>query len=148
MNAHIHKPERRLCILVSDRDEESRGRIVSALEAGYLKALEAPTEQEALMITKSEHCDLLIADMQISADDGIEMLMDAWKLCQPSAPAILTSWERGLSVRRWALAHDAFAFLPKPLREGSVKLAVGKALCRWNSFDLSDAGTFSGQGAS
>lgn len=119
-----HASER---LLVVDDDEEMRGLLRKVLEKEGYQVSVAGDGREALAVLARGTFDLVVTDMLMPRDGGLELLASLHRI-HPSLPVIIvTAFGDWYSYTR-ALQLGAAAFISKPLRMSELIAAVHNAL--------------------
>ncbi len=117
-------------ILVADDDEQVRNWVRSVLEAEGYRVIEAEDGRQALLVIEREAPDLVILDVYLPVQDGLETIL---KLHQARTPvkilAISGQPLHGYDILKVAAAFGAHGLLEKPFSAGvllqSVRSLVG-----------------------
>ncbi len=119
-----HASER---LLVVDDDEEMRGLLRKVLEKEGYRVSVAGDGREALTVLAQGTFDLVVTDMLMPHDGGLELLATLHRI-HPNLPVIIvTAFGDWQSYTR-ALELGAAAFISKPLRMSELIAAVHNAL--------------------
>lgn len=114
-------------LLVVDDDEEMRGLLRKVLEKEGYHVSVAGDGREALAVLARGTFDLVVTDMLMPHDGGLELLATLHRI-QPDLPVIIvTAFGDWYSYTR-ALGLGAAAFISKPLRMSELIAAVHNAL--------------------
>lgn len=114
-------------LLIVDDDEEMRDLLRKVLEKEGYRVSVAGDGREALAVLAREAFDLVVTDMLMPHDGGLELL-EALQKIQPALPVIIvTAFGDWHSYTR-ALELGAAAFISKPLRMTELIAAVHNAL--------------------
>lgn len=114
-------------LLIVDDDEEMRDLLRKVLEKEGYRVSVAGDGREALAVLAREAFDLVVTDMLMPHDGGLELL-EALQKIQPALPVIIvTAFGDWHSYTR-ALELGAAAFISKPLRMSELIAAVHNAL--------------------
>ncbi len=109
-------------------DEEASGKALCAALQSDGHEVEVLTDgQEAHHVVRTQHVDLLIADLVVPGADGFELLSTALSV-RPSMPVILMSDYGTVETAVRALRQGAFHYFQKPLDLDEVRLTVSEAL--------------------
>jgi two-component system, NtrC family, response regulator AtoC len=119
-------PEKKQILVVDD--ETNLRRVLSAQLArdGY-DVHEAGDGEEATMLLKEHHIDLVITDLKMPKVDGMELLRAALR-DDPSRPVIMLTAFATIENAVEALKTGAFDFITKPFDQNEVRQIVKKAL--------------------
>lgn len=114
-------------LLIVEDDPEMRDLLRKVLEKdGYQVSL-AADGHEAIALLSRNHFDLVVTDMLMPHDGGLE-LMETIRQTQPMLPVIIiTAFGDWASYSR-ALELGAVAFISKPLKMAELASAIHAAL--------------------
>ena len=113
-------------LLIVDDERATREGLRSALEEEFDVYL-ASNNSEALAILKSEDIQLLLTDLRLGGDSGMDLIDTAAKL--PSPPVILMMTAYGsVDTAVEAMRRGAFHFVTKPLNLDEVEMLLKRAL--------------------
>ena len=113
-------------LLIVDDERATREGLRSALEEDFDVYL-ASNNAEALAILKSEDIQLLLTDLRLGGDSGMDLIDTAAKL--PSPPVILMMTAYGsVDTAVEAMRRGAFHFVTKPLNLDEVEMLLKRAL--------------------
>lgn len=113
-------------LLIVDDERATREGLRSALEDDFDVYL-ASNNSEALAILKSEDIQLLLTDLRLGGDSGMDLIDSAAKL--PSPPVILMMTAYGsVDTAVEAMRRGAFHFVTKPLNLDEVEMLLKRAL--------------------
>jgi two-component system, NtrC family, response regulator AtoC len=114
-------------ILVVD-DEPNLRRVLSAqLERDGYDVHTAEDGEQALVILKEHHIDLVITDLRMPRIDGMELLRRAQKM-DADLPVVMITAHGTVDNAVEALKTGAFDYLTKPFDQMEVRTIVAKAL--------------------
>jgi DNA-binding NtrC family response regulator len=114
-------------LLIVDDDEEMRGLLRKVLEKEGYHVSVAGDGREALAVLARGRFDLVVTDMLMPYDGGLELL-ETLRRIHPALPVIIvTAFGDWHSYTR-ALELGAAAFISKPLRMTELIAAVHNAL--------------------
>jgi len=114
-------------ILLVDDDKMIRELCVRALKE--YRVLQAGTCAEALHLYEKEPVDLILSDVMMPGDSGIDLLRQI-KALDPNAAVIIMTGFAEKEIVLDALKEDADDFIYKPLNLLQLKASVEKALAR------------------
>jgi len=113
-------------LLIVDDERATREGLRSALEDDFDIYL-ASNNSEALFILKNERIELMLTDLRLGGDSGMDLIDEAAKL--PSAPIILMMTAYGsVDTAVEAMRRGAFHFVTKPLNLDEVEMLLKRAL--------------------
>lgn len=113
-------------LLIVDDERSTREGLRSALEEEFDVYL-APGTAEALRILKSERIDLLLTDLRLGGDSGMDLLDAALKLPEPPVAVMMTAYG-SVDTAVEAMRRGAWHFVTKPLNLDEVEMLLKRAL--------------------
>lgn len=113
-------------LLIVDDERATREGLRSALEEEFDVYTAAGTE-EALTILKSEPIQLLLTDLRLGGDSGMDLLQAAQALPEPPVSLIMTAYG-SVNTAVEAMRHGAWHFVTKPLNLDEVEMLLKRAL--------------------
>jgi two-component system phosphate regulon response regulator OmpR len=114
-------------LLIVEDDPEMRDLLRKVLEKDGYQVLLAANGHEATALLSRNHFDLVVTDMLMPHDGGLE-LMETIRHTQPMLPVIIiTAFGDWASYSR-ALELGAVAFISKPLKMAELVSAIHTAL--------------------
>lgn len=119
--------EDRRCVLVVDDDPGVRDVIRSMLESSGYKVHLAENGKEAMRLLKSEPVDLILTDLVMPEQEGIETIK-ALRRQYPETKVIAMSGAFGGDYLRIAAYLGAHATLAKPIQMDKLLKLVGETL--------------------
>jgi len=119
----------RRCVLVVDDDPGVRDVIRSMLEASGYSVLLAENGKEAMRLLKSERADLILTDLVMPEQEGIETIK-ALRREYPALKVIAMSGAFGGDYLRIAAYLGAHATLAKPIQMETLLRLVEETLAR------------------
>jgi DNA-binding NtrC family response regulator len=124
--AELIAPRRQGLILVVDDDQAARYGLSRALEARH-RVLQAESAAAARQVITAEHPDLVLLDIEMPGESGLELLRDL-KSQQDSPAVIMITAYGSEKVAVEAMKSGAYDYLPKPFEVDELRLVVSKAL--------------------
>ncbi len=115
------------CVIVVDDDPGVRDVVRSMLESSGYKVLLAENGKEALRLLKSEHADLILTDLVMPEQEGIETIK-ALRRQYPKIKVIAMSGAFGGDYLRIAAYLGAHATLAKPIQMDRLLKLVSETL--------------------
>jgi two-component system response regulator AtoC len=113
-------------LLIVDDERATREGLRSAFEEEF-DVYTASNHSEALSILKSESIQLLLTDLRLGGDSGMDVIDAAQKL--PAPPVILMMTAYGsVDTAVEAMRRGAFHFVTKPLNLDEVEMLLKRAL--------------------
>ena len=118
--------KRNLILLVDDEEIflRSIGEVLNGV--GY-DVLTANNGDKAISLVKDKNPDIMLLDMCLPGDDGIEILKKA-KQCNPEIIVIMVSGYGTIDLAVKSVKLGAYDFLKKPIRIEPLKLVINRAL--------------------
>src|SRR5579864_4782955 len=113
-------------ILIIDDDKTARYGICRALEDQH-RLLEAGSAAEARKVMAAESPDLLLLDIEMPEENGLEFLRDL-RSKENARPVIMLTAYGSEKVAVEAMKGGAYDYLPKPFEIDELRLVVDKAL--------------------
>lgn len=124
----VHLPQSsQTTILVVDDDKDIRELCELALRE--YRVVQAGTCEEALRLYKKEHVDLILSDIMMPGESGIDLLKQV-KTLNPNATVVIMTGFVDKEIILNALKEDADDFINKPLNLLQLKTTIKKALGR------------------
>ena len=127
LNNERSSPSPQSTILVVDDDDIIRELCEQVLRD--YRILHACTSEEAFRIYKREHVDLVLSDIKMPGESGIDLLKQI-KNSDPNAIVILMTGFADKDIILDALKEDADDFINKPINFLQLKTTIEKALGR------------------
>ena len=112
-------------LLIVDDEKSTRTVLSAALEDDY-EVYAAANGKAARAILESEPVDILLTDLRLGGESGMELIDDAVKLPQPPLCIMMTAYGSA-DVAAEAKRHGAYYFLTKPLNLDEVELLLRRA---------------------
>ena len=113
-------------ILLVDDEPGIRAALKMVLEPGY-ETIAASSAQEGLQALRRESPNLVLLDIVMPGEDGLEFL-EAIRAEQPDVPVIMLSALNALKTAVEAMKRGAADYLTKPFDAEELRLKVSKAL--------------------
>ena len=113
-------------ILIVDDEKHTRDGLRSALEDEF-DVYVASSAAEAAEVLKSDNVDVLLTDLRLGADDGMNVLEHAMKLPKPPVAIMMTAYG-SVDTAVEAMRRGAWHFVTKPLNLDEVDLLVKRAI--------------------
>lgn len=113
-------------LLIVDDEKSTREGLRSALEEEFDVYTAAGTS-EALTILKSEPVQLLLTDLRLGGDSGMDLLEAALKLPDPPVAVMMTAYG-SVDTAVEAMRRGAWHFVTKPLNLDEVEMLLKRAL--------------------
>ncbi|MBK1854205.1 sigma-54-dependent Fis family transcriptional regulator [Verrucomicrobiaceae bacterium 5K15] len=113
-------------LLIVDDEKPTRDGLRMALEDRF-DCYVAADIKEAMVVLKSEPIDLLLTDLRLAGDSGMDLLDKALALPQPPVAVMMTAYG-SVDTAVEAMRRGAWNFITKPLNLDSVELLLQRAL--------------------
>jgi two-component system response regulator AtoC len=113
-------------LLIVDDERSTREGLRSALEEEF-DVYVAPGSTEAMRILKAERIDLLLTDLRLGGDSGMDLLDAALKLPEPPVAVMMTAYG-SVDTAVEAMRRGAWHFVTKPLNLDEVEMLLKRAL--------------------
>ncbi len=113
-------------LLIVDDERATREGLRSALEEDFDVYL-AANNTEALFILKSEPIELLLTDLRLGGDSGMDLIDAANSLSSPPVILMMTAYG-SVDTAVEAMRRGAFHFITKPLNLDEVEMLLKRAL--------------------
>jgi DNA-binding NtrC family response regulator len=113
--------------LLADDDEAALEGLRSLLEVWGYAVKTAQDGRAALALVTEVRPAVVITDVVMPAMSGLELL-EAVHRDQPAIPVIVMTAHGTDDTRRRAVAHGAFAYLPKPVDTERLKSLLDRAV--------------------
>lgn len=112
-------------LLIVDDEKSTRSVLCAALEDDY-EVYPAANGKAARAILETEPVDLLLTDLRLGGESGMELIDHAVSLPQPPLCIMMTAYGSA-DVAAEAKRHGAYYFLTKPLNLDEVELLLKRA---------------------
>ena len=124
---HTHPPEPlKKTILIVDDEKNTREGLRGSLEDEY-EVYVAADAAGAQAIMQADHVDLLLTDLRLGADSGMDLL--AFALQQPKPPVCIIMTAYGtVDAAVEAMKRGAYDFVTKPVNIDRLELLIKRAL--------------------
>jgi DNA-binding NtrC family response regulator len=113
-------------LLIADDEKATRDGLRAALEEDF-DVFTASYNAEALSILKSEPIDLLLTDLRMGGDSGMDLLDQALALPTPPIAVMMTAYG-SVDTAVEAMRRGAWHFVTKPLNLDEVEMLLKRAL--------------------
>jgi two-component system response regulator AtoC len=113
-------------LLIADDERATRDGLRSALEEEF-EVYTASNHAEAMSVLKSEPIDLLLTDLRMGGDSGMDLLSEAMKLPTPPVAIMMTAYG-SVDTAVEAMRRGAWHFVTKPLNLDEVEMLLKRAL--------------------
>ena len=113
-------------LLIVDDERATREGLRSALEEDF-EVYTAASNSEALAILKTEPIQLMLTDLRLGGDSGMDLIDTASKLPEPPVILMMTAYG-SVDTAVEAMRRGAFHFVTKPLNIDEVEMLLKRAL--------------------
>jgi len=113
-------------VLIVDDEKPTRDGLRLALEDNF-DCYVAADIREAMNILKSEKVDLMLTDLRMGGDNGMDLLDQALTLPQPPIAIMMTAYG-SVDTAVEAMRRGAWHFVTKPLNIDEVEMLIKRAL--------------------
>src|SRR5213082_1105685 len=113
-------------ILIVDDEKHTRDGLRRLLENDY-DVYVAGDIASAMNVLEREHVDLLLTDLRLGPDDGMQLIERALKMPQPPICIIMTAYG-SVDTAVEAMKRGAYDFVTKPLNLDKVEMLISRAL--------------------
>ena len=113
-------------ILIVDDEKHTRDGLRRLLENDY-DVYVAEDIAGAMNVLERERIDLLLTDLRLGTEDGMQLIDRALKLPQPPICIMMTAYG-SVDTAVEAMKRGAFDFVTKPLNLDKVEMLIARAL--------------------
>ena len=113
-------------LLIVDDERATREGLRTAMEDSF-EVFTASGAAEAMSILRSEPADLLLTDLRLGAESGMDLLDQAMALPHPPVAVMMTAYG-SVDTAVEAMRRGAWHFVTKPLHLDEVELLLRRAL--------------------
>jgi len=113
-------------ILIVDDEKNTRDGLQDSLEDDF-EVYTAASEETALEILKTDPADVMVTDLRLGADDGMELLEKALELPRPPICIMMTAYG-SVDTAVEAMKRGAYDFVTKPINLDRLELLIRRAL--------------------
>ncbi|MEP6603262.1 MAG: sigma-54 dependent transcriptional regulator [Spartobacteria bacterium] len=113
-------------ILIVDDEKHTREGLRRLLENDYDVYVGADIAS-AMNVLEREHVDLVLTDLRIGAEDGMQLIERVLKMPHPPVCVMMTAYG-SVDTAVEAMKRGAYDFVTKPLNLDKVELLIGRAL--------------------
>jgi two-component system, NtrC family, response regulator HydG len=114
-------------IVLADDDQAALDGLRSLLVAWGYEVNTAQDGRTALALVNEVHPSVVITDVVMPAMNGLELL-EAVRRDEPAIPVIVLTAHGTPEIRRRAVEHGAFAYVPKPVDTARLRLLLDRAV--------------------
>ena len=113
-------------LLIADDEKATRDGLRSALEEEF-EVFTAANIAEAMSVLKAEPVDLLLTDLRMGGDSGMDLLAQTMALPHPPVSIMMTAYG-SVDTAVEAMRRGAWHFVTKPLNLDEVEMLLKRAL--------------------
>ena len=113
-------------LLIVDDEKPTREGLRLALEADF-DVFVASNKKEATAVMQNEHIDVLLTDLRLGSDNGMEVLDVAMALPKPPLAVMMTAY-CSVDTAVEAMRRGAWHFVTKPLNLDEVEMLLKRGL--------------------
>ena len=113
-------------LLIVDDEKNARDGLRTALEETYDIYVASDTQQ-AMHVLESETIDLVLTDLKMAGEDGLQLIQRTKRLPQPPACVLMTAYGSEKTAVE-AMKKGADDYLTKPLDLDEVEMVVARHL--------------------
>jgi DNA-binding NtrC family response regulator len=113
-------------ILIVDDEKHTRDGLRRLLENDY-DVYVAGDIASAMNVLEREHVDLLLTDLRLAGEDGMQLIERALKMSDPPICIMMTAYG-SVDTAVEAMKRGAYDFVTKPLNLDKVELLISRAL--------------------
>src|SRR5437667_7206810 len=113
-------------ILIVDDEKHTRDGLRRLLENEY-DVYVAADSAGARNVLEREHVDLLLTDLRLGNEDGMQLIERALKMPRPPICIMMTAYG-SVDTAVEAMKRGAYDFVTKPLNLDKVELLISRAL--------------------
>ena len=113
-------------LLIVDDEKSTRDGLRMALEESF-DCYVAADIQEAMLLLKSEPIDLMLTDLRLAGESGMDLLDQTLTLTRPPVSIMMTAYG-SVDTAVEAMRRGAWNFVTKPLNLDEVELLLKRAL--------------------
>src|ERR1700682_304108 len=119
-------PSMQPTILIVDDEKHTRDGLRQLLESQY-DVYVAADIAGAMDVLEREHVDLVLTDLRLGGDDGMQLIERALKLPHPPIVIMMTAYG-SVDTAVEAMKRGAYDFVTKPLNLDKVEMLIARAL--------------------
>lgn len=116
----------RSTLLIVDDEKSTRDGLRMALEESF-ECYVASDLREAMIILKSEPIDVMLTDLRLGGDSGMDLLDQSLSLPRPPISIMMTAYG-SVDTAVEAMRRGAWNFITKPLNLNEVELLIKRAV--------------------
>jgi len=113
-------------ILIVDDEKHTRDGLRLSLEDEF-DVYVAADKAEALEVLRNDHIDVMVTDLRLGADDGLEVIDAALQMPKPPVCLMMTAYG-SVDNAVEAMKRGAYHFVTKPLNLDELEILIKRAL--------------------
>ena len=113
-------------LLIVDDEKHTRDGLRMSLEDDF-DVYVAADKSEALSVLRHDHIDVMVTDLRLGADDGMEVIDAALQMPKPPICIMMTAYGSS-DVAVEAMKRGAYDFVTKPLNIDKLEILIKRAL--------------------
>ncbi|MBP7950337.1 MAG: sigma-54-dependent Fis family transcriptional regulator [Verrucomicrobiales bacterium] len=113
-------------VLIVDDERHTREGLRAALEDEF-DVYVASDKKEAMDLLKAEPMDVVVTDLRLGADNGMEIVEEALTLSKPPVVIMMTAYG-SVDTAVEAMKRGAYHFVTKPLNIDELEMLIKRAL--------------------
>jgi DNA-binding NtrC family response regulator len=114
------------CLLIVDDEKNTRDGVRRWME-DHFDVYVAADAREAMNVLEAESVDVMLTDLRLGADNGMELLSRALSLPKPPVCLMMTAYG-SVDIAVEAMRHGAYDYVTKPLNLDKLELLLKRAL--------------------
>ncbi len=113
-------------LLIVDDERHTREGLRAALEDDF-DVYVASDKKEAMGVLKSDQVDVMVTDLRLGADNGMELIAEAVNMPKPPIVIMMTAYG-SVDTAVEAMKRGAYHFVTKPLNIDELEMVIKRAL--------------------
>jgi two-component system, NtrC family, response regulator AtoC len=113
-------------ILIVDDEKHTRDGLRMSLEDEF-DVYVAADKSEALEVLRNDHVDVMVTDLRLGADDGMDVIDAALEMPKPPICIMMTAYG-SVDTAVEAMKRGAYHFVTKPLNIDELEILIKRAL--------------------
>lgn len=112
-------------VLVVDDEKNIRRIMTTALESMDYETASASNRATAIETLKAERCDVVLLDLKLGQENGLELLDEITRLAPQAAVVMMTAYA-SIETAVDAMRRGAFDYLPKPCTPDQLRQVLAR----------------------
>lgn len=113
-------------ILIVDDEKHTRDGLRQSLEEEF-DVYVAADKAEAVEVLRNDHIDVMVTDLRLGADDGMDVINSALQMPKPPICIMMTAYG-SVDAAVEAMKRGAYHFVTKPLNIDELEILIKRAL--------------------